>query len=133
MIPSISAAGAAITVIQMMLPRTPLTFAFGMIEQNGIQAAAFTASNVMILRSNGTNNPLAATQYAVLNAAVGLPLTYMQAIDGQAYGFGGLNASYTADAAISFAACVVLGVLLRRRTLAPAPEAVLQAEGAASG
>ena len=46
-------------------------------------------------------------------------MAYMQAIDGHFYGFlGGVNGSFLADAAISAAGCVALGLLLwalRRR------------------
>lgn len=117
----IGTGGAVLTLAQLAVPLNPLTFAFGMISQNGIQAAAYAAVNVLILRSNGEHNPLAATQFALLNAATGLPLAYMQAIDGQAYGVGGLSASYLADALISLAACALLGGLLWRRGRVPGP------------
>jgi PAT family beta-lactamase induction signal transducer AmpG len=112
---AIGAVGVVFTLAQILLPRTPLTFAVAMIGENGIQAAAFAASFVIILQSVGEDNPLAATQFALLNAASGLPLAYMQAIDGEAYGHGGLNTSYLTDALISLAACVVLLLLLRHR------------------
>ncbi|HTJ64983.1 MAG TPA: MFS transporter [Alphaproteobacteria bacterium] len=111
----IGAVGAASTLLQIALPRIPATFALGMIGQNGIQAAAFAAVNVLTLRSIPHNHPLAATQYALLMAVSGLPLAYMQAIDGAAYGHGGLTASYLADALISLSACAVLAMLLWRR------------------
>lgn len=120
---AIGAAGAGITLAQLALPLTPFAFAFGLIEQNGIQAAALAVGTVMILRSNGEDNPLAATQFALLNASMGVPLTYMQAIDGQAYGVGGLAGSYLADALLGLTACTLLVLLLRRRrspALAPA-------------
>jgi len=111
----IGAVGAAFTLSQILLPRIPATFALGMIGQNGIQAAAFAAVNVLALRSIREDHPLAATQYALLMAASGLPLAYMQAIDGNAYGHGGLTSSYLTDALISLAACAVLALLLLRR------------------
>jgi len=112
---AIGAGGAVFTVAQLALPLTSLTFAIAMIGQNGIQAAAVSAANVVILRANGEDNPLAATQFALLSAALGLPLSYMQAIDGQAYDQGGLIACYLADALISLAACAILALLLARR------------------
>jgi len=39
----------------------------------------------------------------------------MQTIDGNAYDHGGLTTSYMTDAVIALAACVLLGLLLRRR------------------
>ena len=112
---TIGAGGALFTLAEIVLPRTPVTFALGMIGQNGIQAAAFAAVNVMILRSIEEDNPLAATQFALLSAMTSLPLMYMQAVDGQAYGHGGLDSSFLTDALISLTACAVLGLLLRRR------------------
>jgi PAT family beta-lactamase induction signal transducer AmpG len=119
---AIGAAGAGITLAQLALPPTPFAFAFGMIEQNAIQATALSVITALVLRSNGENNPLAATQCALLFAASGLPLTYMQAIDGNAYGLGGLVGSYLADAGVSLAACCFLAMLLwrRERDLVPA-------------
>jgi PAT family beta-lactamase induction signal transducer AmpG len=125
---SIGAGGALFTLLEIVVPRTPLTFAIGMIGQNAIQAAAFAAVNVMILRSNGQNNPLAATQFALLIAVSAVPLTYMQAVDGQAYGHGGLATSFLTDAAISLTACAVLGLLLRRRVNARSAAMLAQVE-----
>lgn len=125
---TIGASGAIFTLSEILLPRLPLTFAIGMIGQNAIQAAAFAAANVMILRSNGQNNPLAATQFALLSAVVSVPLMYMQAVDGQAYGHGGFAASCLTDALISLAACAVLTLLLRRRSRARISAVAYQAE-----
>ena len=112
---AIGAGGAVCTLAQLVLPLTPLSFAIAMIGQNGIQAAALSAGNVVILRATGEHNPLAATQFALLCAAIGLPLSYMQALDGQAYDRGGLVACYLTDALVSLAACAVLALLLARR------------------
>jgi PAT family beta-lactamase induction signal transducer AmpG len=112
---AIGAIGVVFTLAQILLPRIPAAFAFVMIGENGIQAAAFAASFVIILQSVGEDNPLAATQFALLNAASGLPLAYMQVIDGAAYDHGGLNTSYLTDALISLAACALLVMLLRHR------------------
>jgi PAT family beta-lactamase induction signal transducer AmpG len=126
---TIGAGGAIFTLAEIVLPRLPLTFAIGMIGQNAIQAAAFAAVNVMILRSNGQDNPLAATQFALLSAMSSIPLMYMQAVDGQAYGHGGFVASCLTDALLSLATCAVLSLLLRRRGRMRRSEAVLyQAE-----
>jgi PAT family beta-lactamase induction signal transducer AmpG len=111
----VGAIGAAFTLALILAPRIPGTFALAMIGLNAIQAAAFAAVNVLALRSIKDDNPLAATQFALLMAANGLPLTYMQAIDGNAYDHGGLASSYLTDALISLAACGVLGLMLLRR------------------
>jgi len=112
---AIGAVGAVFTLLMIPMPRTSLTFALAMIGENGIQAAAFAASFVIILQAVGEDNPLAATQFALLNAASGLPLSYMQFVDGNAYDHGGLNVSYMTDAVISLIACTVLILLLRKR------------------
>lgn len=112
---AIGAVGAVFTLAQLALPLTPFSFAVAMIGQNGIQASATAAASVVILQANGDDNPLAATQYGLLTAAMGLPLAYMQALDGQAYDRGGLVASYLTDALISLAACAILALLLARR------------------
>jgi PAT family beta-lactamase induction signal transducer AmpG len=112
---AIGAGGAVCTLAQLVLPLTPLSFAIAMIGQNGIQAAALSAGNVAILRATGEHNPLAATQFALLSAAMGLPLSYMQALDGQAYDRGGLAACYMTDALVSLGACAILALLLGRR------------------
>jgi PAT family beta-lactamase induction signal transducer AmpG len=112
---AIGAIGAAFTLMLILAPRNSASFALAMIGQNGIQAAAFAAVNVLVLRSIKDDNPLAATQFALLVATSSVPLTYMQAIDGNAYDLGGLTGSYLTDAAISLAACAVLGLVLIRR------------------
>jgi PAT family beta-lactamase induction signal transducer AmpG len=84
------------------------------------QAAAFSTANIITLRTIGEDNPLAATLFGLLTAATILPLTYMQMADGQAYGAAGVAGSFAADALISGAACVLLGLAMRFLTrLAP--------------
>ena len=111
--------GAAFTVALIGVGRSPATYAITSLGENIFQAAAFSVSYAITLRTIGHENPLAATQFGLLTAAGSLPLAYMQAIDGHFYGFlGGVNGSFLADAAVSAAGCVVLGLLfwgLRRR------------------
>ena len=82
-----------------------------MVGENGFQAASFSVQYAIILRTIGENNPFAATQFALLSAATMVPLTYMQAIDGNAYGIGGLAGSYLADGLLSFGASAALALL----------------------
>ena len=103
--------GALFTLSLVLLPRSPATFGLAMLGENVFQCAAFAVSNFIILRTIGHGNPLAATQFGLLSAASALPLSYMQYIDGQAYGSGGVNGAYLADSLISGAACVVLALL----------------------
>ena len=104
--------GAAFTLSLMLFHKTPFTFGVAMLGENAFQAMAFSVANALTLRTIGHDNPLAATQFALLTGATNLPLSYMQVIDGHAYGWNGVNGSYTADALISGAACLVLGLLL---------------------
>jgi PAT family beta-lactamase induction signal transducer AmpG len=106
--------GAAMTLAIIPAPRNWVVFGIAMMGQNVFQAAAFTAANAITLRVIGHDNPLAATQFGVLIGATQIPLTYMQMIDGRAYDFGGVAGSFAADAVISGAACVLLGLLYWR-------------------
>lgn len=110
----IAGVGAAFTLSLLLMPRTPLIFAIALIGENIFQSAAFTAESTIIFRSIVNGSPLAATQFAVLNAATALPITYMQMVDGQAYGAGGLRGSLLADAGLSLIACAILYPLIRR-------------------
>ena len=80
--------GASFTLLLIVLPRTPVIFALALIGENVFQAAAFAVEATIVFASIGEDNPLAATQFALLQAATALPITYMQAVDGQAYGHG---------------------------------------------
>jgi PAT family beta-lactamase induction signal transducer AmpG len=104
--------GALFTLMLVLLPRNPASFGLAMLGENGFQSAAFAVSNFIILRTIGHGNPLAATQFGLLNATASLPLSYMQYIDGQAYGLGGVSGSYLADGLISGAACAALALML---------------------
>jgi MFS transporter, PAT family, beta-lactamase induction signal transducer AmpG len=108
----VGGAGAAFTLILILLHRTPATFGLAMLGENVFQAAAFSVANVITLRTIGHDNPLAATQFGLLTGATVVPLSYMQSIDGGAYGFGGVTGSYLADALISGGACVLLALVL---------------------
>jgi len=112
----VGAVGAAFSLLLVFLSHTPFNFGVAMLGENVFQAMAFSTANVIILRTVGHDNPLAATQFGLLNSAGMLPLTYMQAIDGAAYGhaaahgFGGANGAFVADALVSGAACALLAL-----------------------
>jgi len=110
--------GAAFTLLLLLLPHTPAAFGLALLGENVFQAAAFSVENAIILRSIGRDNPLAATQFALISAATSLPLAYMQYLDGQGYGLGGVNGSYLVDALVSGGAVLTLAAILwtwRRR------------------
>jgi PAT family beta-lactamase induction signal transducer AmpG len=105
---AIGSAGALFTLSLLLLPRVPAVFALALVGQNIFQAAAFVVENTIIFRTIGDDNPLAATQFGLLASATALPITYMQAIDGQGYRVGGLTGGLATDAGFSLLACAVL-------------------------
>jgi PAT family beta-lactamase induction signal transducer AmpG len=114
-------AGALFTLLLIGLPHTMPVYGLAVIGEAMFQAAAFAVGFAVILVEMGDNNPLAATFFAVINAAQMLPLVYMETIDGDAYGVAKTTGAYLADAGLSLVACAALAVLLlllarRRRT-----------------
>ena len=121
---AIGAAGALFTLVLIVLPKTPVTFTLAMVGENIGQSAAFATANFVMFRAIGKDNPFAATQYALLLAAQSLPLSYMQVLDGHAYGAHGLMGMYLTDGGLGIAACAgLVAVLLvaARRAPRPAP------------
>jgi MFS transporter, PAT family, beta-lactamase induction signal transducer AmpG len=111
---AIGIVGAAGTLVILLLPRQPFTFALAVLNENVCQAAGFAVVYAIILRTIGKNNPLAATQFSLLSSAMCLPLTYMQVLDGRGYAIGGVGGAFIMDAAISGTASLVLMALFRR-------------------
>jgi PAT family beta-lactamase induction signal transducer AmpG len=113
--------GALFTLLLIALPHTQPVYGLAVVGENIFQSAGFSVGYAIILLEIGKNNALAATQFAVLNAAQTVPMAYMEAVDGNAYGFGKAAGLYLADAGISLIACALMAVLLcvigrRRRT-----------------
>lgn len=105
--------GGLSTLSLIALPHTPAVYTVGLVAQNVWQSAGLAAGTALILSSIGKDNPLASTQFAVLNAGLAVPLMAMQWIDGHAYGAGGLTGLYLIDGGFDLAACVVVLGLLR--------------------
>lgn len=105
---AVGAAGAAFTLTLIALPRGPATFALALVGENIFQTAAFVVEATIVFRSIGEANPLAATQFALLQAATSLPISYMQAFDGQAFGRGGMSEMFAVDAGLSLLACALM-------------------------
>ena len=123
----VGATGAALTLVNLVLPHTAAVFIWAAITQNLWQAAALALVSVIALESIGKDNPLAATQFALLTAASVAPITYMQWIDGHAYGAGKLTAMYLADGGLGVLACVAMAAMFawmgrRQRIVTPALE-----------
>jgi PAT family beta-lactamase induction signal transducer AmpG len=64
--------------------------------------------SAIALQSIGKDNPVAATQFALLVGAATVPITYMQWVDGHAYGAGKLKALYLTDGGLGMLACVLM-------------------------
>jgi len=108
----IGSVGALFTLTLIVLPHGPVTFALAVVGENLFASAALAAATAIIFDTIGKDNPLAATQFSVLNAAVQLPPAYMQAIDGIGYGRGGLTGALLTDASISLITCGALALAL---------------------
>jgi MFS transporter, PAT family, beta-lactamase induction signal transducer AmpG len=103
--------GGLTTLLLLVLPHTAPIFVLAFVLQNIWQSAGLSTGNALALSSIGKNNPLASTQFAVLTAAMSAPITYMQLIDGHAYGAGGLTALYATDGGLDLAACTLMVAL----------------------
>jgi PAT family beta-lactamase induction signal transducer AmpG len=114
----IGSVGALFTLSLIVLPHGPVTFAMAVAGENLFASAAVAVATAIIFDTIGKNNPLAATQFAVLNAALLIPPTYMQELDGIGYGWGGLTGNLMVDAVLSLVTCGALALaipFLRRK------------------
>ena len=116
---AIGIVGALFTVSTLLLPRAPWTFGVVFTGEIIFQALAFTAALGIAFQIIGPNNPLAATLFTLLIAAMNLPITYMGVLDGWGYDRGGLLGSFLTDAGLSLAACSLLALTLRHWLFAP--------------
>jgi PAT family beta-lactamase induction signal transducer AmpG len=104
--------GAIFTASLVLMGKSPVTFGIALAGENVFQALAFTGTVAICFESIGNRNPLAATQYGLLNSASNLPIFYMGLIDGRAYAWRGVTGAYLADASISLGVCAILGMML---------------------
>jgi MFS transporter, PAT family, beta-lactamase induction signal transducer AmpG len=111
---AIGGVGALFTLMLLVLPRTPWTFAAALIGENVFQSLSITASTAITFAIIGRANPFAATTYCLLVSAFNVANTYMLIVDGWGYAWRGVAGSYIVDACASLSACVVLGWLLAR-------------------
>ena len=114
--------GGLSTLLLLVLPHTAAIFTLAFVLQNIWQSAGLSTGNALALSSIGKNNPLASTQFAVLTAAMSAPITYMQLIDGHAYGAHGLTGLYATDGGLDLIACTLMALLFfywSRRSKAP--------------
>ncbi len=108
----IGVAGSSFTLLLLMLPHSPLTFAVAFLGENSVQALSFTAAVAICFATIGKDNPLAATQFSLLTSATVLPILYMGVLDGRVYGSRGLAGMYLADGALSLAACIAIAAFM---------------------
>lgn len=106
--------GSLFTLSLLWLPHTPATFTIALVGEYLFQAFAFSIQVGIMFEAIGESNPLAATGFTVLSAATYVPITYMMIADGKGYARAGIAGSFGADAVISIAACLVIGLLLYR-------------------
>lgn len=107
--------GAGFTLLLIALPKLPFIYVGAVLGENIFASAANATAAAIIFGTIGKDNPLAATQFSILMAATFLPQTYMQAVDGVAYGFHGLKGMLVADAGLSIISCTVFA-LIRNQT-----------------
>ena len=122
----IGSVGALFTLSLIVLPHGPATFAIAVVGENLFASAAIAVATAITFDTIGKNNPLAATQFAVLSASQQFPATYMQYLDGVGYGWGGLTGNFMMDAGLSLLTCGVLalGLSLMRRRVSLVSDAV---------
>jgi MFS transporter, PAT family, beta-lactamase induction signal transducer AmpG len=108
----IGAVGVVFTLLVLLLPRVQGSFALAVIGENVFQSLAITCSIAICFEIMGQDNPLAATNFAILTAAYSVPLAYMLIVDGWGYGRWGVGGAFGVDAAVGALACLLLGLLL---------------------
>jgi MFS transporter, PAT family, beta-lactamase induction signal transducer AmpG len=109
---SIGIGGSIFTMLMLLLPHAPSSFILLVLGENTLQACAIACSLGITFETIGQKNPLAATNYAVLNAAYNVPITYMLLVDGSGYERWGVAGALAVDAVVGLVACLALGLLV---------------------
>ncbi|MBD8874062.1 MFS transporter [Rhodanobacter sp. DHB23] len=109
---AIGIVGGLFTLGLLLLPRTQGVFALAFLGEGLFQALAITCGFAIMFETIGRDNPLAATTFSVLNAALNLSIDYMIAVDGRAYAWHGVSGSLIADAGLGIASCLLLALML---------------------
>jgi PAT family beta-lactamase induction signal transducer AmpG len=118
---SIGFIGAAFTLGLLLFPQTSWTYGAAFIGENIFQAAAFSTALAIAFEVIGPRNPLAATIFALLSAALNLPGSYMEVLDGYGYDWRAVKGAFLVDGVVSAGACILLVLLLRRWVFHPVP------------
>jgi MFS transporter, PAT family, beta-lactamase induction signal transducer AmpG len=109
---AIGVSGSCFTMLMFVLPRVPATFSLLVLGENAFQACAIACALGISFATIGERNPLASTNYAILNAAYNVPITYMLLVDGSGYERWGIGGALAVDAAVGLIACLALGLLI---------------------
>ena len=110
---TIGVAGACFTLCLLRVAHTPTGFVVATLGENTFQALAITGAFAIQFETVGQDNPLAATAFSVMYAALNVSTTYMIWVDGQAFARDGVRGSFAADAVLGMTACLVLAAGLR--------------------
>jgi MFS transporter, PAT family, beta-lactamase induction signal transducer AmpG len=111
---SIGLVGAAFTLSLLLAPRVPTTFGFAFLGEYIFQSAAVATALAITFEVIGPDNPLAATTFALLGAAMNFPIDYMDVVDAHGYNWHGITGAFIVDALVSGLTCVLLAIVLRR-------------------
>jgi MFS transporter, PAT family, beta-lactamase induction signal transducer AmpG len=115
-------------------PHTLVFYAAGVLVYNFFQGINYAAFGALQFEIVGPNNPLAATQMALLAAALNVPITYMTAVDGHFHTAHGLTGMLAVDAGTSIAIgsvlLLVFHALSRRQTSGQSGRESAVADGA---
>ena len=95
-------------------PHTLAFYAAGVLVYNFFQGINYAAFGALQFEIVGPNNPLAATQMALLAAALNVPITYMTAVDGHFHTAHGLSGMLAIDAGASIVVGTVLLSIISR-------------------
>jgi PAT family beta-lactamase induction signal transducer AmpG len=113
--------GAALTLVFILLPHTPSSFAIVLIGENLFQSLAITTSMAVIFEAIGQNNPLASTTFCFISSAYGIPISYMLYIDAFGFARKGIAGALAADAGAGICAAILLGAMLLWLSRRPRP------------
>jgi PAT family beta-lactamase induction signal transducer AmpG len=108
----IGTVGALCTLLLILLPRTPASYAIILITENIFQSLAITTSFAIIFETVGRHNPLASTTFCFIGSAYGVPISYLLYVDAFGFDRGGIAGSMAIDAAAGILACALLGLML---------------------
>lgn len=111
---SIGLVGAVFTLSLLLLPRVPATYGLAFVGEYIFQSAAVATALAITFEVIGPGNPLAATTFALLGAAMNFPIDYMDVVDAHGFDWHGITGAFIVDALVSGSVCLLLAIALRR-------------------